>query len=204
MQRPTDSNVTPFPGNLAAPVFAESQAYGLQPGTTPLLAELTETMQSAVDRCPGFGAAAAAKSALRGYVCEPALLDTCHKEGDPKHYRRHLLYADPEGALSIIAVVWMPGQVTPIHGHTAWGAIGVYEGSPFCENFDRYQNDQEAIGLRSKMKLLLKPGDLATVRPGIDDLHRVGNDTPSRAISIHAYGRDLLADPRSLNIVFDS
>lgn len=202
--RPTDTTITPFPGDLAEPIAAASKTYGPQPGTTPLLAEMAETLQDAVRRCPGFGAAAAAKSALRGYVCEPALLDTCHKEGDRKNFRRHLLYADPEGALSIIAVVWMPGQVTPVHGHTAWGAVGVYEGSPFCENFDTYRDDNAAIGLRSKMKLLLKPGDLSTVRPGIDDLHRIGNDTPGRAITIHAYGRDLLANPASLNIVFNS
>ncbi|MDP7093851.1 MAG: cysteine dioxygenase family protein [Gammaproteobacteria bacterium] len=204
MITPTDSNITPFPGNMAEPIFAESQAYGLQPGTTPLLAELTETMQSAVNKCPGFGAAAAAKAAMRGFLCEPVLLDLCHKEGSTTNFKRHLLYAAPDGSLSLIAIVWMPGQVTPVHGHTAWGAVGVHEGSPFGENFDTWQNEHAAPGLRSKMKMLLKPGDITTVRPGIDDLHRVGNDTPSRCITIHAYGQDLLAHPASLNIVFNN
>jgi predicted metal-dependent enzyme (double-stranded beta helix superfamily) len=44
---------------------------------------------------------------------------------------------------------------------------------------------------------------LATVRPGIDDVHRIGNNTQRRAITVHVYGRDLVAEPTSLNIVFN-
>ncbi len=54
------------------------------------------------------------------------------------------------------------------------------------------------------MKLRLQSGDVATVRPGIDDVHRIGNDTQQRIITIHIYGRDLVAEPTSLNIVFNS
>ncbi len=195
--------VTPFPGDPAAGLrAAEPLQYGLQPGTTPLLADFVATLQSVVDRCSGHGMAAAAKAALRGYVCDEKLLAAVHKQGDAATYKRHLLYAAPDGSCSVLAIVWLPGQVTPIHGHTAWGAVGVYEGKPFCENFDNWQNEHGAIGLRSKMKLRLQPGDLATVRPGIDDVHRIGNDTQSRAITIHIYGRDLLAEPGKLNIVF--
>lgn len=198
------SNVTPFPGNPAANIdgFADAVGYGLQPGTTPLMAAFVQTLQNAVDRCPGHGAAAAAKAALRGYVCDPALIAPVHKQGDEHNYKRHLLYAAPDGSCTVLALVWLPGQITPIHGHTAWGTVGVYEGNPFCENFENAGNDNGAIVLRSKMKLRLQSGDLSSVRPGIDDIHRIGNDTKRRAITIHVYGRDLLAEPGKLNIVF--
>jgi len=197
-------NVTPFPGNPAANIepFADATGYGLQPGTTPLMAEFVQTLQQAIDQCPGHGAAAAAKAALRGYVCDPALLAPMHKQGDNDNYKRHLLYAAPDGSCTVLALVWLPGQITPIHGHTAWGAVGVYEGQPFCENYENAQNEFGAISLRSKLKMRLQSGDLATVRPGIDDIHRIGNDSMQRAITIHAYGRDLLAEPGKLNIVF--
>lgn len=196
------SRISAFPGNPAAPLHAGAtpRCYGLQPGTTPLLAELARTLQTAVNTCAGHGAAAAARSALRGYVCDSRLLSAEHKQADPDNYRRHLLYAALDGSLSILALVWLPGQVTPIHGHTAWGALGVYEGHPFCENFDHCRDAHGGTSLRSKMKMCLHPGDLGTVRPGIDDLHRIGNDTRQRAITVHAYGRDLLASPGSLNI----
>jgi len=198
------SNVTPFPGNPAANLqLAGELQYGVQPGTTPLLAEFTRTLQNAVDACPGHGAAAAAQAALRGYVCDPALLAAEQMQGTPDTYQRHLLYAAADGSCTVLALVWLPGQLTPIHGHTAWGAVGVYAGHPFCENFDTCHNEHGAIGLRSKMRLRLQSGDLTTVRPGIDDLHRIGNDSQYKAITIHVYGRDLVAEPGSLNIVFN-
>jgi len=201
----TDMKVAQFPGYPDAPLADQASSelrYGVQPGTTPLLAELAGNLQSVVNRCGGHGAAAAAKALLRGYICDPALLAVEHKQGNPDKYRRHLLYAAPDGSMSILALVWLPGQVTPIHGHTAWGALGVYEGRPFCENFATWENDHAAIGLRSTVKLCLEPGELGSVRPGIDDLHRIGNDTGQRAITIHVYGRDLLAEPNKLNIIF--
>lgn len=203
----TDTKVTQFPGQPDAPVERGTETdddlrYGLQPGVTALMGEFASNLQSVVNRCGGHGAAAAAKALLRGYVCDPNLLAVEHKQGDPDKYRRHLLYAAPDGSMSILALVWLPGQVTPIHGHTAWGAMGVYEGQPFCENFATWENDHSAIGLRSTVKLRLQPGELGSVRPGIEDLHRIGNDSQQRAITIHIYGRDLLADPGKLNIIF--
>jgi len=201
----TDTKVTQFPGYPDAPVADRPESdlrYGLQPGATALMSEFADNLQSVVNRCGGNGAAAAAKALLRGYICDSSLLAVEHKQGDPDKYRRHLLYAAPDGSMSILALVWLPGQVTPIHGHTAWGALGVFEGQPFCENFATWENDQAAIGLRSTSKLCLRPGELGSVRPGIDDLHRIGNDTQQRAITIHVYGRDLLAEPNKLNIIF--
>ena len=46
-------------------------------------------------------------------------------------------------------------------------------------------------------------GSVATVQPGIDDVHRIGNKGPTEAITIHIYGRDLLARPGSINITFN-
>jgi hypothetical protein len=42
------------------------------------------------------------------------------------------------------------------------------------------------------------------VEPGIDDAHRIGNDGNSRCITVHIYGRDLLARPGSINISFNN
>ena len=131
------------------------------------------------------------------------MLGTAHRIGSADTYRRHLLYADPDRQFSILAIVWNPGQHTPIHGHTAWGAVGVYEGAPYCEIFDTGTRNRPCMELEPTMKLRLKEGDLATVQPGIDDVHRIGNDSLRKAITIHVYGRDLLAQPGSINITFN-
>ena len=48
--------------------------------------------------------------------------------GDPDGHRSHLLYSEPGGTFSIVALVWRPGQVTPIHDHVTWCVFGVVQG----------------------------------------------------------------------------
>lgn len=205
--KPESSGITPFTGHPAANFGRAERAklrHGLQPLTTPLLAELVDTMHATLERCEPHALSAAAKASLRGFVCQPALLRPEHKQGDPDDHRRHLLYAAPDGRFSVLAIVWNPGQRTPVHGHTAWGAAGVYEGRPYCESYKLCESSPRVMELRHNLTLRLQPGDIATVEPGIDDAHRIGNDTLSRCITIHIYGRDLLTYPRSINIFLDN
>jgi len=200
-----DSVVTPITGHPAANNRAASGAalsYGVQPGCSTHVEQLADTLHATLAGCEPHAYAAAGKASLRGYLCEPALLSSEQRAGNPDTYTRHLLYAAPDSSFSILAIVWRPGQLTPIHGHTAWGTVGVYTGSPYCEIFDASPNTRQQMHLRPTMKLRLKAGDLATVQPGIDDVHRLGNDGGTECITIHIYGRDLLAHPGSINITF--
>jgi len=52
--------------------------------------------------------------------------------------------------------------------------------------------------------LLAGPGLTAGVLPGLGDIHRIANHSERPAISIHIYGKDLLQDPASLNIVLSN
>lgn len=203
----SNGNISLLPGHPAARLRgqpASNSRYGLQPGATDLVAELAKTLHATTSRCQPHALAAAAKASLRGYLCEPELLAPQHQQGNADRYQRHLLYADPERQFSVLAIVWLPGQRTPIHGHTAWGAVGVYAGHPYCEVFDTRTQAKPAMELEPQLKLRLHPRDLATVQPGIDDVHRIGNDTRKTCITIHIYGRDLLASPGSINITFNS
>ena len=47
------------------------------------------------------------------------------RKGDPDGYRSHVLHTEPGGTFSIVALVWRPGQVTPIHDHVTWCVFGV-------------------------------------------------------------------------------
>ena len=49
---------------------------------------------------------------------------------------RHVLYVDPDGEFVITAITWLPGQVSPVHGHHVWCAFGVAEGELTEEQFD--------------------------------------------------------------------
>ena len=201
-----NSVVTPFPGSPAANLEHHSKRsiqYGLQPGTSDLIDEMAATMRATLEQCQPHALAAAAKASLRGYLCEPELLRPEQRRGNTNSYTRHLLYADPDKQFSILSIVWMPGQRTPIHGHTAWGALGIYSGTPYCEVFNTGSKQQARMTLEPTMKLCMHSGEVNTVQPGIDDVHRIGNDSPTPAITIHIYGRDLLASPGSINITFN-
>lgn len=114
-------------------------------------------------------------------------------------YRRHLLYADPAGRFTILSVVWRPGDGTPIHGHTAWGAVGVYEGRVRIASYD-YDGVRPPT-LRSEDDC--DPGAVCHVSAGTDRPHRVSNEAAAAAITIHTYGRDLRDDPAKINILLE-
>jgi len=48
---------------------------------------------------------------------KPTWLRPEHRVGDPTRYMRHILYIDPDGDFVITAITWLPGQVSPVHGH---------------------------------------------------------------------------------------
>ncbi|MFC5429813.1 hypothetical protein ACFPTO_13545 [Paraburkholderia denitrificans] len=44
-------------------------------------------------------------------------------------HTRNLIHEAPDKSLSLYALVWLPGQWTPVHGHGSWGVVGVIEGT---------------------------------------------------------------------------
>lgn len=100
-------------------------------------------------------------------------------------YARHMIHGDPQGRLSIVSIVLMPGQSTPIHDHNTWGVIGVVSGR---EREVRYRRSEtnELLELETRFNL---PGDTAVVIPP-RDVHRIEGACPEGrpTVSIHVYG----------------
>jgi|HubBroStandDraft_6_1064221.scaffolds.fasta_scaffold604476_1 predicted metal-dependent enzyme (double-stranded beta helix superfamily) len=47
----------------------------------------------------------------------------------PDHYARRLIFADHRSGVSVLAMVWAPGQGTPLHDHSGlWGVEAVLAG----------------------------------------------------------------------------
>jgi predicted metal-dependent enzyme (double-stranded beta helix superfamily) len=111
-------------------------------------------------------------------------------EPDPVGYRIHLLHCDPAGRFSVSAMVWGPGQGTPIHDHTVWGMVGVLRGRERCEEFSlRFPPDGPLVPGEDHE---LQRGDIDLVSPAIGDIHRVSNALADGvSVSIHVYGGDL-------------
>jgi predicted metal-dependent enzyme (double-stranded beta helix superfamily) len=174
--------------------------YGVQPGVHDAVRRYAEAVTDVL--------ATAEKDEVPDRVCAllgdlletPDLLDARHRESAEETYRRHVLYADAEGRFTVLALVWRPGQTTSVHGHTTWGAVGVYEGNPSVRCYDCKPAESARIVPQERSDERFGPGATCAVRPGYDDVHRIYNDTDETIITIHTYGRDLVAEPESINL----
>ena len=122
-------------------------------------------------------------AALRAALAQPAWLRPEHRVGDRMSYMRHVLYVDPQDHFVITAITWLPGQVSPVHGHQVWCAFGVAEGELTEEHF------QEQFGsVRALRTNVYKAGEVAARDIDGKTIHRVSNRGKSPIVSLHVYG----------------
>jgi 3-mercaptopropionate dioxygenase len=72
-------------------------------------------------------------AALRGRLPGTGLLSPRQLVGDPSGYQTHLIHAEPDGSFSIVVMVWLPGQRTPVHDHLSWCVTAVLQGTEYEE-----------------------------------------------------------------------
>ncbi len=119
-----------------------------------------------------------------------------HFTSDNKHYARNAIYIADDDTMSLYALVWLPGQWTPVHDHGTWGVVGVLEGVLQERNFIRVdQQEKDAtqqIDLIAGGVTLLSPGAVTSFVPNPDHIHVTGNaDAEKRVVSLHLYGRTM-------------
>lgn len=136
------------------------------------------------------------RTLLAALIARDDWLPAALAEPDPAGYRIHLLHRDPAGRFSVSAMVWGPGQGTPIHDHTVWGMVGVLRGRERCEEFRLPARPGEPLVAGHVHEL--EPGDIDLVSPTVGDIHRVSNALAGgTSVSIHVYGADIAAITRS-------
>ncbi len=158
----------------------------LTPAVASLAADITAVVRAGR---PADDVARDVAGALERALGTPGLLAPEHMVPRTDCYCQHVLYVDPDGAFSIVALVWLPGQRTPIHDHISWCVVGVHEGG---EEETLYRLVEESGG-----DYLVRAGHAVNregtvtwfVPPG--DIHEVANSTDQRVISIHVYGADI-------------
>jgi predicted metal-dependent enzyme (double-stranded beta helix superfamily) len=149
------------------------------------LHRLVERMNAAVaasaDDLPTLVTAAIEESVVRPDWLTP---EQCRASHD--HYTRHVLYGDPNGRYTIVAIVWGARQRSPIHAHHTWCGVGIYRGkineALYRENVDGGPPVLSNIAVRGA-------GTLSFDQPN-DSIHRIANNEPDAAVSIHIYGVD--------------
>jgi predicted metal-dependent enzyme (double-stranded beta helix superfamily) len=135
----------------------------------------------------------AAEPAIRRLLAEKNFLPEEATLTSDKSYARHLLHTDRENRFCIAAMVWTPGQGTPIHDHDgSWGMIGMVRGKLEVVNFyaEEAQITSGEVDLTSEAPNVPSAGSEACVC-GCADIHAVNNRFDETAISIHIYAREL-------------
>ncbi len=158
--------------------------------TTDRLQNLVVAVREAVS--VGTGArerADRAAIALRPFLADSDLLLPEHREPDPSRYRQSILHVEADGGFSVVALIWLPGQATPIHDHVSWCVVGVYQGQ---EHETRYRiSPEDGTPYLVEAGVVINPQGSVTALTPPGDIHRVENRGPGAAISIHVYGADI-------------
>ena len=122
---------------------------------------------------------------VRRHLPGPSLLSPEQLAGDPAEYQVHLVHAEPDGSFSIAVMVWLPGQVTPIHDHLSWCVSAVLQGT----------EHEEIFAVRGRhLKVVARNLNVAGTVSGFappGDIHRVRNAGSGIAVSMHVYGTDI-------------
>jgi predicted metal-dependent enzyme (double-stranded beta helix superfamily) len=109
------------------------------------------------------------------------------------HYARRLVYEDPNTGVSALAMVWAPGQSTPLHDHSGlWVVEAVLAGEIESVPFELIgeQNGKYFFDARSPERLAA--GSTSYMIPPFEH-HISRNASQQVAITLNIYGGDMPA-----------
>ena len=164
------------------------------------LGQLAAKITAACDGAPDLTAQRVV-AALQAAAADPILLTADQCLACPDRYARHVLYADPHGRFTILALVWSEGQFSPVHAHNTWCAYAVHCGALAETLFRIDAATAQATPLRTESR---RAGYGCFARSGLEQIHRLGNAGPEPAISIHVYGVDAGQVCSHVNWVLDA
>jgi predicted metal-dependent enzyme (double-stranded beta helix superfamily) len=103
----------------------------------------------------------------------------------------HLLHEEPDHALAVFAVAWLPGRGALPHDHGTWAVVAGVDG-PEKNTFWKRLDDGSRPGyakLAKEFDRVFGPGEVVLLLPG--EIHSVLNETDAVTVSLHVYGRHL-------------
>jgi 3-mercaptopropionate dioxygenase len=154
------------------------------------LKALVEAVRSITEKAPDpADAAGRVSAAVRDNLPTHEVLSAGQLAGQPERYSQFILHVAHDGLFSVVALVWRPGQVTPIHDHVSWCVVGVVRGTELETRYTLRELDGRAY-LEETENLENPAGHVCGFAPP-GDIHSVRNGGSSAAMSIHVYGADI-------------
>ena len=109
----------------------------------------------------------------------------------PGHYARRLVYRSGEHGYVVVAMVWGPGQKTPLHDHAGtWCVEGVLEGRIEVTQYDLLEREGGRCRFRRIDSVCTGVGAAGALIPPFE-YHTIANARDEASITLHVYGGDL-------------
>ena len=116
-----------------------------------------------------------------------------HRRSSSYGYRTNQVYAAADGAFSLVALVWLPGQATTAHHHRSWSALGVCAGALTETTYrlgvaDRPTAEAAAESLARPVRERVLASGAVLWTPSAARVHALVNDGHRVAVSLHIHG----------------
>ena len=101
-----------------------------------------------------------------------------------------ILFISTKRLFSVRLYIYDPGQYTPIHDHNSWGVYGCVHNRIEVIRYRR-EDDETRPGyarLREIERPVLDPGQVASVLPLNDGIHKAGNPAVKTSVMLCVYG----------------
>ncbi len=125
------------------------------------------------------------------------LQDRHYETDEEQGFGTFLLHEEPDHALAVLAVNWLPGRGAPPHDHGTWAVVagvdGVERNTRYRRLDDRSRPDYAELEV--KHVIHADAGELICMKSG--GIHSVHNDSDAVTLSLHTYGRHVNHTPRA-------
>lgn len=158
------------------------------------LAQFVHDVEGILDQRPSVPVTIKEVSTLVGrLVSDERWLPQQYRSPIQDSYARYMLHRDRTNRFVVLSLVWLPGQATPIHDHSAWGVMGIMENALEEVVYERLDDGSREgyAELRETHGRMVGAGSVSYVLPPYEEVHRIANPTERPSLSVHVYGRDL-------------
>jgi 3-mercaptopropionate dioxygenase len=166
----------------------------MTPAATAKLGELIAMLENAVETSDPNYCCHKVKNVLE-HVCSSGedFIDERFLAPAPDRYARRLVHKDSKDRFTLLAMVWGPGQGTPLHDHAGmWCCECVYRGSIRVVSYDLHNDEEdEVLDFTPEREVFAGVGKAGALIPPFD-YHTIENAEPDRpAVTLHVYGGEL-------------
>lgn len=158
------------------------------------LAQLMEDLRGALHPAPSCNESACEKAAeiLKHYSRNDISLPERLRQPNHPCYARHLIHKEEKDGFCVVAMVWSPGQGTPVHDHGGtWCVEGCVEGQLAITSYRLLDGDNpEQVRFEQEHYVEVGRGSVGCLIPPFEH-HKIHNPFKTTAITLHVYGHEL-------------